>query len=89
MVSERLHSLPLLTFIAQPPVFFLWITGSVLTWLVLLAEPGAFGFYLAACLWGVFAILFFNYGLDVIEYTARGHASAPPLSEALTGSRLR
>jgi len=89
MVSERRHTLPLLTFVFQSPVLVVWGIGSFLTWLFLLSEPGSAWFFASLSLLALFSILFFNYGMDVIEYTARGHASAPPLSEALTGSRLR
>lgn len=89
MVSERRHSLPLLTFVFQTPVLVTWLIGSFFTWLFLLTEADTAWFFVSLSLLGLFSILFFNYGLDVIEYTARGHARAPPLSEALTGSRLR
>ena len=89
MVSERLHTLPLLTFVFQFPIFVLWVFGTLLTWLLLQLEADSIGFYFTAGLAGLFAILFFNYGLDVIEYTARGHVKAPPLSEAITGSVFR
>lgn len=89
MTGERLHSLPLITYVFQMPVLVLWLIGSVLTWLVLFTEPATISFYLSASMAILFAVGFFNYGLDVVEYTARGHASAPPLSEALTGSGIR
>jgi hypothetical protein len=89
MAGKKLHSLPIFSFVLQPRVLVLWIVASMLTfWMLSLSRDGI-SVIIAGSIYLIFAATFLNFGMDLVESTARGNVEAPSYWASLTGASTR
>lgn len=83
------HTLPVVSFVFQPVIAALWAVGSFLTWVLLGLETRTFSFLFFGMLYFSFLLVVVEYGMDIVEQTAKGVAKAPSFTQALKASDSR
>ena len=88
-MSQTHHSLPVFQFLFRRQIVWLWIAGSILTWIQMEQVAGSIGALLAGGVFLLFLLSTLGYGLDIIESTARGVAEPPRFRESLRANDIR
>ncbi len=72
-----LHQLPVLGFVLRPPVLWVWLGYSLLTWFCLFYLRSDLGFLFSLLILFVCCLPLMRYAFVIIELTAKGHTEVP------------